>query len=337
MPARVGILGNPSDGYGGRTLGLAVDQFAATVTLEPLDAGDGSIEIVPGPGDAPQWSSPDDLIDRFDRFGPGSSTDLVLAAVRTFMDVVDSIGHRRPSGFRLSTSTTIPRQVGLAGSSALVIATLRCLAEAVDLEIPDHVLPSIALRVETEGLGIAAGLQDRVVQTYGGLVAMDFGTPTVDARFAVSHGDYERLDPATLPPLFLAYRPMAAASSGTYHVEIRSRFDRGDAIVHDVMRQLATLVTEGRAALRWGATERFAALIARNMELRRALASIPDEQLALIDVADELGLPATFTGSGGAIVGSYDPSAVDGGAGLEQIASAFADIDAEVVALTPTG
>jgi len=34
--------------------------------------------------------------------------------------------------------------------------------------------PALALAVETEDLGIAAGLQDRVAQAYQGLVFMDF-------------------------------------------------------------------------------------------------------------------------------------------------------------------
>ena len=38
VPARVGLLGNPSDLYGGAVLGFALDDFGATVTL---DQGDG--------------------------------------------------------------------------------------------------------------------------------------------------------------------------------------------------------------------------------------------------------------------------------------------------------
>ena len=76
--------------------------------------------------------------------------------------------------FSVRYSTTIPRAVGMAGSSAIIVATLRGLMEFYEVEIPLHVQPSLALSVETMELGIAAGLQDRVVQIYEGLVAMNF-------------------------------------------------------------------------------------------------------------------------------------------------------------------
>jgi galactokinase/mevalonate kinase-like predicted kinase len=34
--------------------------------------------------------------------------------------------------------------------------------------------PEVILSIERDELGISAGLQDRVIQTYGGLVHMDF-------------------------------------------------------------------------------------------------------------------------------------------------------------------
>lgn len=302
-PARVGLLGNPSDGYGGRTLALAVNVFGATVELEPLD-GDG-IEVVPEPADLTRWHGPDDLVERIDRFGYGTGPQLLAAAVRTFVDVCDSVERPRPGGFRLRYESSIPRQVGLAGSSALVVAALRCLSDFVDLDVPDEVLPSIALRVETEQLGITAGLQDRVVQSYGGLVSMDFGSMEVDGRFGVAHGTYERENAEMLPPLFVAYRENAAEPSGTYHANLRARFEAGDGMVRDTLRALAGLVVEGRAALRWGAEERFAELIAENMRLRRRLGPLPESQLELVDAALAEGVSTTFTGSGGAVVGAY--------------------------------
>ncbi len=307
IPARVGILGNPSDGYGGRTMALAVSAFNATVELEPID-GPG-IEIVAGVADLPAWSGVDDLVDRIDRFGYGTGPQLLAAAVRTFVDVCDSVEHPRPDGFRLSYRSSIPRQVGMAGSSALVVATMRCLSEFVSLEIPDDVLPSIALRTETEQLGITAGLQDRVVQTFGGLVSMDFGAMEVDGRFGMAHGTYEREDAASLPLLFLAYREMAAEPSGNYHAVLRARFEAGDGVVRDTMRALAGIVVEGRAALRWKAGDRFGELVGENMRLRRRLGPLPESHLQLIQLASELEAPSTFTGSGGAVVGVYRDAA----------------------------
>ncbi|MGI9599012.1 MAG: mevalonate kinase family protein [Acidimicrobiales bacterium] len=323
-PARVGILGNPSDGYGGRTLSLALPQFEATVELETAD----ELEIVANEADRPRWASVGDLVDRIDRHGYGTGPQLLAATVRTFADVAASVEYRGfdRHRFRLSYSTTIPRQVGLGGSSALVVATLKSLSELTGIEIPLHILPSIALRVETEQLGINAGLQDRVIQSYGGLVAMNFGEMTTDARFGVSHGDYRSLDPAGVPNLFLAYREQAAEPSDGYHRALRQRFEGGDGAVRETLRALAALVVEGEAALRWNNADRLAELIAKNMSLRKLLGPIPEAQLELVEAADECEAPATFGGSGGAIVGAY----VDD-EHLERVAARLSSLDAVTV------
>lgn len=52
------------------------------------------------------------------------------------------------------------------------------------------------LDIERVELGIACGLQDRVVQTYGGLVYMDFTGP---------RNVYTEADKSLLPPMYLAY------------------------------------------------------------------------------------------------------------------------------------
>ncbi len=321
-PARVGLLGNPSDGYGGRTLGLAVPLYSATVTLEPAEG----ISIEPLPSDVPSWPSAGQLALSVDGFGYGTGPQLLTAVIRTFIDVADSVGAPRPEDFRLSYRTNIPRQVGLAGSSALVVAALRCLAEHTGLEIPREVLPTIALSVETEQLGITAGLQDRVVQVYGGLVAMDFGSMQTDARFGVAHGSYEELDPIGLPALFIAHRVSSAEPSATYHTSLRNRFEAGDPVVREAMRALAALVTEGRAAMRWNDAARVGDLMRQNMMLRRQLGPVNESQYELVEVAAEVGCGATFTGSGGAIVGSYADEAQ-----FAELSAALSAIGADVL------
>lgn len=327
-PSRVGILGNPSDGYGGRTLALAVPQFEATVTLTEAVG----IEIVGNTDDETCWPSATAMVDHLDRHGYGTGPQLLAATVRTFADVVYSMGEELRDGFRLDYSTTIPRQVGLGGSSALVIAALRCLGDFHDIVIPDVVLPSIALRAETTQLGLTAGLQDRVVQTMGGLVAMDFSDPQVDSQFGVRHGAYEPVPTDDLPPLFLAFREVAAEPSTTYHRDLRARFEAGDPLVRETMRDLAGLVVEGRAALRWGDHRRFATLIGRNMALRKVLGPLPTTQLELVELAEALGAVATFAGSGGAVVGAFAGSEAfekDFGA----LNDAYSDLGADVVRL----
>jgi len=82
-------------------------------------------------------------------------------------------------GFEMSFVTNIPRMVGLSGSSAIIVATFNALLRYYGLSLDDlHIAqedyPEVILSIERDELGISAGLQDRVIQTYGGLVHMDF-------------------------------------------------------------------------------------------------------------------------------------------------------------------
>ena len=83
-------------------------------------------------------------------------------------------------GFSLRYETTIPRQVGLAGSSALLLSCFSVLCDyynldpETDLNLTEHTLPQFILNIEQRELGISAGLQDRVVQVWNTCVQMDF-------------------------------------------------------------------------------------------------------------------------------------------------------------------
>src|SRR5947209_2312892 len=199
--ARAGLVGNPSDGYHGKTISLAVKNYHAEVVLYEWD----DVELVLGEESRSSFRSVHDLVRDVKLHGYYGGIRLVKAAVKKFVDYCDrqSIGlHDR--NFSVRFESTIPRQVGLAGSSAIIVATLRCLMEFYGVEIPIEVQPSLAMSAEVEELHIAAGLQDRVIQVYEGLVYMDFSKDST--THGLVHGEYERLDPKLLPPVYLAYK-----------------------------------------------------------------------------------------------------------------------------------
>lgn len=74
-----------------------------------------------------------------------------------------------------------------------------------------------ALEVETEELGITAGLQDRVVQTLEGCISMEFDRQTVETT---GNGIYTSLDVKLLPPIFLAYCSVPEDISLTTHESV---------------------------------------------------------------------------------------------------------------------
>lgn len=302
VPARAGLVGNPSDGYGGRTLAVAVDNYAAEVELTPWDG----LSITPAPADEPRWDSLDALVEEADRYGYHGAVPLIQAALVAFRRAMLAMDLDMPvTGFRLAYRTSIPRQVGLAGSSALVVATLKAVSEHTGVRLTSELLPSIALAAETRELGITAGLQDRVVQSHGGVVGMDFRSRKLRENHGYQYGDYQLLDPDGLPHLYLAHLPSGAGPSGAVHGALRDRFERGDWAVTSGMKMLANLAEQAVEAVRTGDHERLAALIDESFEARRRMVGAPSELVELVDVARRAGASATFAGSGGAIVGTY--------------------------------
>lgn len=220
----------------------------------------------------------------------------------------------RSRGGVLRFHTTIPRMVGLSGSSAIVTATFRALLRLFELTLADlHIaaeaLPAVLLGVEQDELGIKAGLQDRVVQAYGGLVFMDFSDPR-GHRF-------EPLDVALLPPLYLLYNTDAGGDSGAVHSTVRQRFDAGDEAVRRGMKEIASLAAAAVECLAQRQFSRLADLIDRNFALRRELYGdevVGQRNVVAAQRAQQLGFAVKFTGSGGSFLALHRPSvcAADG-------------------------
>src|ERR1019366_4648323 len=84
--------------------------------------------------------------------------------------------------FTLEYESSIPQRLGLGGSSAIISASLRALCRYYHIELPLPVQANLVLETETRELNMPAGLQDRVVQAYQGLVYMDFSRELMEFR-----------------------------------------------------------------------------------------------------------------------------------------------------------
>ena len=304
--ARAGLVGNPSDGYNGKTISLSVRNYWAEVVLYEWDA----VEIVLADDDRAKFDSVHELARDVRLHGYYGGIRLIKATIKRFVEHCASRGvtlHDRK--FSIRYHTTIPRQVGLAGSSAIIVATLRCLMEFYGVEIALDAQPTFVLLVEQEELGITVGLQDRVIQVYEGLVYMDFDESrerTVDGLRAYW---YEPLDPALLPLLYVAHHETLGEPTEVFHNNIRERFNRGDADVVGAMTHFAQLAAQGRDALLSRDVERLAQLIDENFDTRRRIYRLPPWQIEMVEAARGCGASAKFAGSGGAIIGTYDTDA----------------------------
>jgi glucuronokinase len=164
--------------------------------------------------------------------------------------------------------------------------------------------------VETEELGLPAGLQDRVIQVYEGLVYMDFAADKMTTLHGFECGAYEPLDPASLPPSYVAYDDKAAEPTEAPHSNLRARYRSGDPLVVEAMTKFADITVQARQALKDRDFAAFGRLIDANFDLRRTIQPISDRQLQMVRTARQTGATAKFAGSGGAIIGTYEDDAM---------------------------
>ena len=301
---RAALIGNPSDGYFGKTIAFTFSEFAAEVLLYETP----ELEILPTHRDESKFASIQALAEDVRLFGYYGGIRLLKSAIKCFHSYCVAHGialHDR--NFTIRYDSTIPGLVGLAGSSAIITACMRALMTFYGVDIPAPRLANLIRAVEDRELGISAGLQDRVAQVYQGLVYMDFDRETMARQ---GYGTYERLDPSLLPPLYIAYRTDLSEGSEVFHNSIRDRFENGDEKVVSAMREWADLTVQVRRCLEAREPRRLAALMDRNFDLRASLYRLSDGNLKMVEAARSVGASAKFSGSGGAIVGTYEDDAM---------------------------
>jgi len=311
--ARAGLVGNPSDGYHGKTVSVIVRNFQAEVTLYEWER----IELLLSQEDHSRFDCIDDLVHDVELHGYYGGIRLIKATIKRFAEFCR---RQRDAGlpgynlhddkFSIRYTSNIPRQVGMAGSSAIIVATLRALMEFYGVELPRHVLPSLALSVERDELGIAAGLQDRVIQVYGGLTYMDFAPQRRTTECGYDCYYYEPLDPGLLPPLYLAYTRDRSEPTEVVHNPLRARYEHRDPAVVDAMVEFAGYAAEAREALLRRDTAKLADLMNKNFDLRRRICNLSPSHVRMVEVARGVGASAKYSGSGGAIIGIYRDEAM---------------------------
>jgi glucuronokinase len=297
--ARAGLLGNPSDGYFGKAISISVRNFGAHISLYESP----ELQIIPQQIDSPVYRNVHELIESINLTGYYGAERLIKAAIKKFYQYCRQNGQRMGNkNFTIRYHTSIPRQVGLAGSSAIITATIKALTQFYSIKIPIEVLPGVVLSAEADELGINAGLQDRVIQAYEGCVYMDFNKKYLEKK---GHGKYERLDPTLLPNLYLAYKTELGKVSGKVLNTIRQRFDDGDEFVIATLNRIAELAELGKKAILEKKISLLNDYMNENFDLRSKIMKINESNLEMIETARKCGASAKFSGSGGAIIGMY--------------------------------
>ena len=294
---RAALIGNPSDGYFGKTIAFTFSNFRASATLYETP----ELVIEPGPRDGSTFFSIEDLANDVKLYGYYGGIRLIKAAIKCFYDYAARNGislHKR--NFTLRYESNIPNLVGLAGSSAIITASMRAIMAFYGVTIPNARLANLIRDVENVELGISAGLQDRVAQAYQGLVYMDFDRKLLESR---GYGEYKSISADLMPPLYIAYRTDLSEGSEVFHNNIRDRFYSGDSVVVDAMNYWAELTDKAMVAINNKDYSELGRLMDANFDRRAELYQLSEGNLRMVEVARRAGASAKFSGSGGAIVG----------------------------------
>lgn len=295
---RAALIGNPSDGFGGMTISFVFSDFRAQVKLEEHS----EIEVLPGLVDHQRWKDLDEFRATVSTMGYYGGIRLLKATLLVFTNhCAENNIKLHDRCFRLSYTTDIPLLLGLSGSSAIISACLRALGGWYGVKMEPWLLANLAWRVETEELGIPAGLQDRVAQAYNYPVFMDFDASHFNSN---PYGKYEKLK-RPLKNIYIAYSDTLAEGSEKTHSNLRERFNSGDTKMLEAVEIWKGLTIEFKEALEAGNMEEMSRCIDLNFDTRNALTKLHPKQVELVMLARRSGASAKFCGSGGAIIGMY--------------------------------
>jgi galactokinase/mevalonate kinase-like predicted kinase len=313
IPARINLLGNPSDGVEGdyATISAAIDIHAGA-TVEPAD------RVVLETATFEEKTLDRQTFDTPPPYPYDGTLDLLKGAINRLYAHSPDFRQRLEvrGGMHITTWTKVPRQSGLGGSSLLVLLTLAGLRAFYGLDPyvhNDYVLAELCQRVEAKELGITCGYADRYVPLFGGLAYLDYRgklyqKPIGKEPFVT----YERLDPwAPDLPLVIASTGVIR-DSGDIHGIMRTRYleevaSETSSFMLNVMEQVGATAWRGKMALLRRDWVEFGQLMMENHRLVNEMmihCGLPGgagkANNALIEAALAAGaLGAKLTGAGG--------------------------------------
>lgn len=308
-PGRAGLLGNPSDMYGGSVISMAIDR-RAFVSIEPaaslrLCAVDAGLEVGVG-SDAdlelidPPSSSMAELME---------PSQLLAARHATYLNVLKAVvlaQEMQTASVEIRCWSQIPPNAGLSSSSALLVAALRATDVWLGRKYRLHEFAERAREIEFSRMKIICGFQDFYASAHGGLSYLDFRGkaewrgPDIDPLATVE----PLLTESDSIPLVLAHTGRQR-DSGETHRPLRDRWVEGDPAVRAAMRRLAAIA---RYSKRYVLSGDWIAVAEQMNEAHAHIASVGGsgpENDALIELSIRLGARGAKlagAGKGGTII-----------------------------------
>lgn len=300
-PGRCGIVGNPSDMYGGSVISCSTRE-RAYVSVENHDILEILVE-----GKSRQIHKPEDLIQDHGMF------DAVLAAIEYL--------NLRDARIRITVTSSIPVSAGLSGSTAVMTALVAALLEwmtctgyAIDERIfwdgksrhNPYLLAETVRHIELYFLKIVCGYQDAYMCSFGSLNFLDF-------RDKQNYLSLKREPLSTVEdladycpdlPIILAHTGVKRVS-GAVHKPIRDRWIEGDPLVVNGVLRLAHIARISKKALLSGEWDLLGEAMTENHEIVRSFGSSSEVNEKFIQTALDTGAIAAKlagAGKGGTII-----------------------------------
>ena len=285
-PGRAGIIGNPTDMYGGAVLSCSMG-LRARVTITTA-----SELVLETAGQQCRIARRDDLQPQGDRFD-------VARAVLDYLRLP-------PLQCCVKYESEIPLRSGMAGSTALLVALLRGLLAWQGQGAQLHHLAERVRYVELNFLKVVCGYQDAYMSTFGGLSFMDFRGKQFYRRAEAEL--YATIEPlaahVTQVPFVLAFTGVQHASSAV-HRPIRERWLEGEPDVVEGYKRITEIARSGKKALILEDWPLLGRLMNDNHAIQRALGGSGDSNEQLISAALDagaLGAKLAGAGDGGTII-----------------------------------
>jgi len=281
-PGRCGIIGNPTDMYGGAVISCTVP-YRAHVCISPCDALELKTQ-----GQIVRITGEDDLRLRGDLFD----------VARAVLDYLRDDDLR----CQISYASEVPIGAGVSSSTALTVAILYGLLRFRGLNYSLYRVAELARYAELNHLRIICGYQDAYMCTFGGLNYMDFRGKAFYRQAAEEL--YATIEPlaAYVPhdlPMLLAHTGVMH-SSDAVHRPLRERWLEGDREVREGYEAITRLAQEGKKALLLHDWERLGRLMNENHAIQRDLGGSGEENERLIKMALDYGAwGAKLAGAGG--------------------------------------
>jgi len=290
-PGRCGLVGNPTDGYGGTVISSSLAE-RAEVQITPAD--DIVVDVC---GHRAEISGPADLALN------NSFTD-VAKAVFTFLP--DSIRYRK---FHLTARTSVPICAGLAGSTTMLIAILGATLRMLGLRMSPYEVAEASRLIEFNTMNCVCGFQDQYMVVFGGLNYLDFRDKGPESKLGPVFATVENLEPVlTDLPLLLANTGVQR-HSGSVHQAFRDRWLMGEPEVVQGYRRAARLARDAKRALLAGDWPTVGELMNANHAIQRDLGGSGEANERLIEEAlksGAWGAKLAGAGKGGTIIAAHE-------------------------------